>query len=166
MLPDFGEILHLRVTRRPLNSRTAVIYGRRLICSAQTLRPGLAAPASTRQPRERKGEASKTLNIYFCLCVIKEILAITGVFFLPGMKQKWKINSTKSGFRLKMHAEKNKNKKAWGPADEPQSLSGPRSAEIILPGVRRPRVKMSPLPTLSPSPLCGTPSVFSIYWQL
>lgn len=39
---------------------------------------------------ERKGEASKTLNIYFCLCVIK-ILAITGVFFLPGMKQKWKI---------------------------------------------------------------------------
>lgn len=37
---------------------------------------------------ERKGEASKTLNIYFCLCVSKEILAITGVFFLPGMKQK------------------------------------------------------------------------------
>lgn len=37
---------------------------------------------------ERKGEASKTLNIYFCLCVSKEILAVTGVFFLPGMKQK------------------------------------------------------------------------------
>jgi hypothetical protein len=38
--------------------------------------------------RGREGEASKTLNIYFCLCVSKEILVITGVFFLPGMKQK------------------------------------------------------------------------------
>lgn len=34
------------------------------------------------------GEASKIFNIYFCLCVSKEILAITGVLFLPGMKQK------------------------------------------------------------------------------
>lgn len=33
-------------------------------------------------------EGFGTLNIYFCLCVSKEILAITGVFFLPGMKQK------------------------------------------------------------------------------
>lgn len=36
----------------------------------------------------KEGEAAKTLNIYFCLCVSKEILAIIGVFFLPGMKQK------------------------------------------------------------------------------
>lgn len=36
----------------------------------------------------REGEASKTLNIYFCLCVSKVMLAVTGVFFLPGMKQK------------------------------------------------------------------------------
>lgn len=36
----------------------------------------------------KEGEASKILNICFCLCVSKEILAITGVLFLPGMKQK------------------------------------------------------------------------------
>lgn len=36
----------------------------------------------------KEGQAAKTFNIYFCLCVSKEILAIIGVFFLPGMKQK------------------------------------------------------------------------------
>lgn len=33
-------------------------------------------------------EAPKTLNSCFCLCASKEILALTGVFFLPGMEQK------------------------------------------------------------------------------
>lgn len=51
-------------------------------------REGVQERRSLGRFMERKGEASKTLNIYFCLCVIKEILAITGVFFLPGMKQK------------------------------------------------------------------------------
>lgn len=36
-------------------------------------------------------EAPEIRNIYFCLCVSKEIMAITGVLFLPGMKQKWTI---------------------------------------------------------------------------
>lgn len=38
--------------------------------------------------REGGREAPKTLNIYFCLCASKEILALTGVFSLPGMEQK------------------------------------------------------------------------------
>lgn len=35
----------------------------------------------------RRG-GSKNIKHLVCLCVSKEILALTGVFFLPGMKQK------------------------------------------------------------------------------
>lgn len=67
-----------------------------------------------------------------------------------------------------MHAGGKEKQKQKGrePANELKSLSGPRFAEIILPRVQRLRMKMSPFPTLSPSPVCGTPSVVSIYWQL
>lgn len=95
----------------------------------------------------KEGEAPKTWNIYFCLCVSKEILAITGVLFLPGMKQKWKIRNLSLSTGNACWGRKKKV--------ENQPMSPKASEDLDLQNlfclVQRPRMKRSPLPTLSPS---------------
>ena len=67
-----------------------------------------------------------------------------------------------------MHAgEKKKKRKNF----ENQPMSPKASEDLDMHKLfclwsKGPGLKCPPLPTLSPSPSCGTPSVVSIYWQL
>lgn len=111
-------------------------------------------------------EAPETLNVYFFASVSsKEIWALTGVLFLPGMEQKkWEREEIKTIWawaRKCMLGSKHKRTSQRAPKS-----SGPDLQKSVLPLVPRARVKMSPSPIHCSSPVHGTNSQWCGFYIL
>lgn len=115
--------------------------------------------------RGKEERPRKRSTFTFASVSSKEIWALTGVLFLPGMEQKtWEreeIKTIGAWARKCMLGSKHKRTSQRAPKS-----SGPDLQKSVLPLVPRARVKMSPSPTHCSSPVHGTNSQWCGFYIL